>query len=177
MLSYAQSKATVTEIFLISQTHRKKNRFGRFCPVLLKLLAFYLSSQPKFPRKKTLTNVFLIRILLATLLCGFLLPERHLLFSLILKLVSDFPTYYFFQCGSTVLKTVSLKYFNWISATRFAELLHFGKIRNIGDLELSEEKLYSVSLDKDFIFNFAYILPLVLLSISPFNEHYFQLVR
>ena len=43
------------------------------------------------------------------------------------------------------------KSLNWFSETRFAELCSFGKIQNLGGTYVSEEK-FSVSLEKDFIF-------------------------
>ena len=48
----------------------------------------------------------------------------------------------------------ALRSFYWISATRFTELIRFGKIQNVGGLELSAEKKFDVPLEKDFKFCF-----------------------
>ena len=43
--------------------------------------------------------------------------------------------------GSPVLKALSFKSLNWISATSFVEFIQFGQGSKLGDSEISEEKI------------------------------------
>ena len=68
----------------------------------------------------------------------------------------------------TLLKTLSFKSLNWISATIFAELIRFGQDPKLRRLRTFWKENLVFHLKKISYFYFTYIFPLVLLSFNSF---------
>ena len=79
--------------------------------------------------------------------------------------------------GSTVLKTLSLQSFWWISSTRFAELIQFWQDPKCRRNRTFWRKSLVFHWRKISYFVFIYIFPLVLLFISSFQIHNLELAR
>ena len=79
--------------------------------------------------------------------------------------------------GSPVLKTLLYRVSSEFLRQDPQSSYSFGKIQNVGETELSEEKKLALHWRKTSYFVFIYIFPLVLFLISSFQIHNLELER